>query len=186
MELTQQEFRRYSRHLTLPQVGVEGQLKFKAAKVLLVGAGGLGSPIGIYLAAAGIGKIGIVDFDVVEESNLQRQIAHGTEDVGRLKLESIKQTIQSRNPFTQVEIYNMRLQSDNVMELFDQYDVIVDGSDNFATRYLVNDAAYFAKKPLVYSSILEFQGQISVFQPGEGPCYRCMYAAPPPEGVAPN
>lgn len=187
MKLTNEEVNRYSRHLTLPEVGMEGQLKFKAAKVLLIGAGGLGSPLGMYLGAAGIGKLGIVDFDVVDSSNLQRQIAHTTADVGTPKVESIKASILAGNPHVDVETYDLRLTRDNVIDLFSQYDIIVDGSDNFETRYLVNDGAFFTKKPLVYGSIFRFQGQITVFNPHNGgPCYRCLYSNPPPVGLVPS
>ncbi|MBF0279238.1 MAG: ThiF family adenylyltransferase [SAR324 cluster bacterium] len=187
MKLTNEEINRYARHLTLPEVGMAGQLKFKAAKILLIGAGGLGSPLGMYLGAAGIGKLGIVDFDVVDSSNLQRQIAHRVADVGRPKVESIKATILAGNPEIEVEIHDTRLSRDNVLELFNGYDLVVDGSDNFETRYLVNDAAFFTKKPLVYGSIFKFQGQITVFNPHEGgPCYRCLYASPPPAALVPS
>lgn len=187
MKLTNEEVNRYSRHLTLPEVGMEGQLKFKSAKVLLIGAGGLGSPLGMYLGAAGIGKLGIVDFDVVDSSNLQRQIAHSVSDVGKPKVESIKATILAGNPEIDVALYDTRLTRENVMEIFEQYDLIIDGSDNFETRYLTNDAAYFTKKPLVYGSIFKFQGQVTVFNPHqEGPCYRCLYSSPPPVALVPS
>ncbi len=187
MKLSNEEINRYSRHLTLPEVGMEGQLKFKAAKILLIGAGGLGSPLGMYLGAAGIGKLGIVDFDVVDSSNLQRQIAHSAADVGRSKVESIKDTILAGNPEIEVEIYDTRLTRENVMEIFAEYDIVVDGSDNFETRYLVNDAAFFVEKPLVYGSIFKFQGQVTVFNPHQGgPCYRCLYSSPPPAALVPS
>ncbi len=187
MKLTNDEINRYARHLTLPEVGMAGQLKFKAAKILLIGAGGLGSPLGMYLGAAGIGKLGIVDFDVVDSSNLQRQIAHSVSDVGRAKVESIKASILAGNPEIEVQIYNTRLTRENVTGIFEQYDLIIDGSDNFETRYLVNDAAYFTKKPLVSGSIFKFQGQITVFNPHqEGPCYRCLYSSPPPAALVPS
>ncbi len=187
MALTNEEINRYTRHLTLPEIGMEGQLKFKEASMLLIGAGGLGSPLGMYLGAAGIGKLGIVDFDVVDNSNLQRQIAHSVADIGRPKVESIKETILAGNPNVEVEVHNTRLTRDNILPLFEQYDVIVDGSDNFETRYLVNDAAYFTKTPLVYGSIFRFEGQITVFHPShEGPCYRCLYSNPPPANLVPS
>jgi len=185
--LTPEEINRYSRHLTLPEVGVVGQERLKGARILCIGAGGLGSPIGIYLAAAGIGTIGVMDMDVVDVSNLNRQIAHSTQDAGRPKVESIKERMLSINPLINVVAYNERLTRDNALEIFSQYDIIVDGSDNFATRYLVNDAAYLAGKPLVYGSIFRFEGQISVFHPHVGgPCYRCLYSNPPPASLVPS
>ena len=187
MKLTHEEIQRYSRHLTLPEIGMKGQLQFKSAKILLVGAGGLGSPVGMYLAAAGIGRVGIVDFDVVESSNLQRQIAHSVAAVGQPKVESIKATLLASNPEIEVEVYDTRLNRHNVMEILESYDLIVDGSDNFQTRYLVNDAAYFTKKPLVYGSIFKFQGQATVFHPHPpSPCYRCLFPSPPPAALAPT
>ena len=187
VQLSNEEINRYSRHLTVPQVGMAGQKKMKAARVLLIGAGGLGSPLGLYLGAAGIGHLGIMDHDVVDVSNLHRQVAHSTGDAGRLKVESIKESIHAINPFVEVTTYPFRLTRDNALELFSQYDVIVDGSDNFATRYLTNDAAFFAKKPLVYGSIFVFDGQITVFHPhAGGPCYRCLYASPPPAALVPS
>lgn len=186
-KLTHEEINRYARHLTLPEVGVDGQLKLKQASVLLIGSGGLGSPVGIYLAAAGVGRLGVVDFDVVDSSNLQRQIAHSTADVGRPKVDSIKDSMEGINPLIAVETHNMQLNRDNAIALFEQYDIIVDGSDNFETRYLVNDAAYFAKKPLVYGSIFRFEGQMAVFDPHSGgPCYRCLYSSPPPASLVPS
>ncbi len=185
--LTPEEINRYSRHLTLPEVGLSGQERIKQAKVLLIGAGGLGSPMGIYLAAAGVGRLGIVDFDRVDASNLQRQIAHTTEDVGRPKVDSIREKIQAINPHVRVDIYDEKLTAENAQAIFSEYDLVADGSDNFQTRYLVNDAAYFAGKPLVYGSIFRFEGQISVFDPHvDGPCYRCLYSSPPPASLVPS
>jgi adenylyltransferase/sulfurtransferase len=187
MELDNEQIRRYSRHLILPEVGLAGQKKICSTSVLCIGAGGLGSPIAMYLAAAGIGKIGIVDFDVVDYSNLQRQIIHGTEDVGRPKAESAKETIHSINPTCNVVIHNTRLSSENAMEIIAQYDIVVDGTDNFPTRYLTNDACVLLKKPNVYGSIFRFEGQASVFAPHlGGPCYRCLYPEPPPPGMVPS
>lgn len=187
MELDNEQIRRYSRHLILPEVGLAGQKKICSASVLCIGAGGLGSPIAMYLAAAGIGKIGIVDFDVVDYSNLQRQIIHGTEDVGRPKAESARDTILSINPTCQIVIHNTRLSSENAMEIIAQYDIVVDGTDNFPTRYLTNDACVLLKKPNVYGSIFRFEGQASVFAPHlGGPCYRCLYPEPPPPGMVPS
>ncbi len=187
-QLTGEEYQRYSRHLTLPEVGVSGQEKLKGAKVLCIGAGGLGSPIGIYLAAAGIGTIGVMDFDVVDVTNLQRQIAHTTKDVGRPKVQSIKEKLEAINPHVKVVVHDTRLEADNALAVFKNYDIIVDGSDNFATRYLVNDAAFMAGKPLVYGSIFRFEGQVSVFHPSQGdqPCYRCLYSNPPPASLVPS
>ena len=187
MKLNNEEINRYSRHLTLPEVGMAGQLELKESSVLMIGAGGLGSPLGMYLGAAGVGKIGVVDFDVVDHTNLHRQIAHTTSDEGRQKVESLRDTILAGNPNIEVEIHNIRLERDNVLELFKQYDIIADGSDNFETRYLINDAAYFSKKPLVSASIFRFQGQITIFSPETGgPCYRCLYSEPPPAALVPN
>jgi len=180
------ELRRYSRHLILPEVGVEGQKKLKAARVLCIGAGGLGSPVAMYLAAAGVGTIGIVDFDVVDFSNLQRQILHGTSDVGRSKLESARDTIKDLNPNVNVELYNEALTSQNALRIFEGYDVIVDGTDNFPTRYLVNDACVLLGIPNAYGSIFRFEGQASVFGMKDGPCYRCLYPEPPPPGLVPS
>lgn len=184
--LSHEEILRYSRHLILPDVGVEGQRKLKAARVLLVGAGGLGSPAALYLAAAGVGTIGLVDFDVVDATNLQRQILHGTSAVGVPKLESAKQRIQDLNPNVGVETYETRLTSENALDILRQYDVVADGTDNFPTRYLVNDACVLLGKPNVYGSIFRFDGQASVFYAREGPCYRCLYAEPPPPGLVPS
>jgi len=187
MQLTNDEIRRYSRHLILPEVGLAGQKKICSTSVLCIGAGGLGSPIAMYLAAAGIGKIGIVDFDAVDFSNLQRQIIHGTEDVGRLKSESAKRTIQRINPGVEVVLHNTRLTSENALEILAPYDVVVDGTDNFPTRYLTNDACVLLKKPNAYGSIFRFEGQASVFAPHlGGPCYRCLYPEPPPPGMVPS
>jgi adenylyltransferase/sulfurtransferase len=185
-DLSLSELRRYGRHLTLPEVGEEGQKRLKAGSVLVVGAGGLGSPLALYLAAAGIGTIGIVDFDAVEESNLQRQIAHGTSGVGKSKLGSITARIKDLNPFVNVVPHEMYLDRSNALPLVRGYDVIVDGTDNFATRYLVNDACVLERKPNVYGSILRFEGQASVFDARVGPCYRCLFPEPPPPGVVPN
>jgi adenylyltransferase/sulfurtransferase len=187
MELNNDEIRRYSRHLILPEVGLAGQKKIKAARVLCIGAGGLGSPIAIYLAAAGIGKIGIVDFDTVDYSNLQRQILHTDADVGRSKAESAKETIRGINPHCEVVIHNTRISSENALDLIRPYDIVVDGTDNFPTRYLTNDACVLLKKPNVYGSIFRFEGQASVFAPHlGGPCYRCLYPEPPPPGMVPS
>ena len=185
--LTPEEINRYSRHVTLPEVGVAGQEKLKAARVLSIGAGGLGSPIGMYLAAAGVGTIGVIDMDVVDVSNLNRQVAHSTQDAGRPKVDSIAERMNAINPLVNVERHNERLTRDNALALFARYDIIIDGSDNFATRYLVNDAAYLAGKPLVYGSIFRFEGQMSVFAPhAGGPCYRCLYSNPPPASLVPS
>jgi sulfur-carrier protein adenylyltransferase/sulfurtransferase len=180
------EIKRYSRHLILPEIGMDGQRKLKAASVLCIGAGGLGSPVAMYLAAAGIGRIGIVDFDVVDYSNLQRQIIHGTPDVGRSKLQSAKDTINALNPHVQVDTYETSLTSQNALDLFRPYDVIIDGTDNFPTRYLVNDACVLTGKPNAYGSIFRFEGQASVFGTKDGPCYRCLYPEPPPPGLVPS
>jgi adenylyltransferase/sulfurtransferase len=184
--LSQDELVRYARHLSLPQVGRQGQERLKAARVLVVGAGGLGSPAALYLAAAGVGTLGLVDADRVDLSNLQRQILHGTEGVGRLKVDSGHGRVADLNPGVQVERHPMRLQAANAADVLSRYDVIVDGSDNFPTRYLVNDVCVWLKKPLVYGSIFRFEGQASVFQPPDGPCYRCLYAEPPPPELVPN
>jgi molybdopterin/thiamine biosynthesis adenylyltransferase/rhodanese-related sulfurtransferase len=186
-DLTTEELVRYDRHLLLPQVGVEGQRKLKAASVLLIGAGGLGSPLALYLAAAGVGRIGIVDFDVVDESNLQRQILHGTKDVGRPKLDSATDRLHDLNPFIRIDTYETMLRADNALEICKDYDIIIDGTDNFQTRYLVNDVCVLLGKPNVYGSIFRFEGQASVFHPGAGgPCYRCLYPEPPPPGLVPS
>jgi adenylyltransferase/sulfurtransferase len=186
-KLSGEEINRYSRHLTLPEVGIAGQEKLKAAKVLCIGSGGLGSPIGLYLAAAGIGTLGVVDFDVVDVTNLQRQIAHTTHDVGRPKVVSISEKMKAMNPHVNVVAHETKLTKENALGLFAQYDIVVDGSDNFETRYLVNDAAYLTGKPLVYGSIFRFEGQISTFNPhAGGACYRCLYASPPPAALVPS
>jgi sulfur-carrier protein adenylyltransferase/sulfurtransferase len=185
-DLTLDELRRYDRHLILPELGEEGQRRLKTARVLLVGAGGLGSPAALYLAAAGIGQLGIVDADAVEISNLQRQIVHGTSDVGRLKVHSAAVRVRELNPHVDVRTYDARLTSANAMIVLADYDVIVDGSDNFQTRYLINDACVLLGKPNVYGSVLRFEGQASVFSSGEGPCYRCLFREPPPPGLVSN
>jgi sulfur-carrier protein adenylyltransferase/sulfurtransferase len=185
-ELTVDEVKRYSRHLIIPDVGMTGQKRLKNAKVLVVGAGGLGSPALLYLAAAGVGTLGIIDFDVVDESNLQRQVIHGQSDVGKPKAESARDSITEINPFVQVNLHEVRLDSDNALEIFAPYDLIVDGTDNFATRYLVNDACVLLGKPYVWGSIYRFDGQASVFWAEYGPCYRCLYPEPPPPGMVPS
>ncbi|PYS86367.1 MAG: molybdenum cofactor biosynthesis protein MoeB [Acidobacteria bacterium] len=185
-ELSNDEIARYSRHLILPEVGLEGQRKLKAGRVLMIGTGGLGSPLGLYLAAAGVGTLGLVDFDVVDTSNLQRQIIHGTKDVGRPKIESARDRLQDINPHTKIEAFETRLTSDNALQLFKEFDVIVDGTDNFPTRYLVNDASVLTGKPNVYGSIFRFEGQASVFWAEKGACYRCLYPEPPPPGLVPS
>ncbi|WP_372463367.1 adenylyltransferase/sulfurtransferase MoeZ [Actinospica acidithermotolerans] len=184
--LTIDEVRRYSRHLIIPDVAMDGQKRLKNAKVLCIGAGGLGSPALMYLAAAGVGTLGIVEFDTVDESNLQRQIIHGQSDIGRSKAESARDSVKEINPLVQVNVHEERLEADNVMELFAQYDLIVDGTDNFATRYLVNDACVLLNKPYVWGSIYRFDGQASVFWSEYGPCYRCLYPEPPPPGMVPS
>ena len=184
--LTNEEVARYSRHLIMPEVGMDGQLKLKAASVLCIGAGGLGSPVAMYLAAAGVGRIGIVDFDVVDYSNLQRQIIHGTPDVGRPKLDSARDSLAAINPEVRIDTHNVALSSSNALDLFREYDIIVDGTDNFPTRYLVNDACVLLGKPNCYGSIFRFEGQASVFGAPGGPCYRCLYPEPPPPGLVPS
>ncbi|MBI4055683.1 MAG: molybdopterin-synthase adenylyltransferase MoeB [Elusimicrobia bacterium] len=184
--LSQEEIQRYSRHLIMPEVGMQGQKRLKAARVLLVGAGGLGSPLGLYLAAAGVGRIGIVDFDTVEFSNLQRQVLHATQDVGRPKLESAQMRLQGVNPGVEIVPHELRLSSANALEVLKEYDVVADGTDNFPTRYLVNDACALLGKPNVYASIFRFEGQVSVFDARLGPCYRCLYPEPPPPGLVPS
>ena len=186
IEFTEDQIERYSRHIILPEVGGSGQQKMLEARILLLGAGGLGSPAAYYLAAAGIGNLGIVDFDRVDLSNLQRQIIHSTERIGMLKTESAKKTIKALNPDVNVTLYNERLDSSNIMNLIEDYDYIVDGSDNFPTRYLVNDACIMKNKTLIHGSIYRFEGQVTVFKPGDGPCYRCLYPEPPPLGMVPN
>ncbi|EPY6912113.1 TPA: molybdopterin-synthase adenylyltransferase MoeB [Klebsiella variicola subsp. variicola] len=185
-ELTHAEIARYSRHLLLPEVGLEGQKRLKAARVLLIGTGGLGAPVALYLAAAGVGKLGIVDFDFVDISNLQRQIIHSTKDINRPKVASAKDKIKAINPEIQVETYNTTLSSKNALEIIREYDLVVDGTDNYPTRYLINDACVLLGKPLVYGSIFQFEGQASVFYAGQGPCYRCLYPEPPPPGLVPS
>ena len=184
--LSKDEILRYSRHLIMPEVGMDGQLKLKQAKVLCVGAGGLGSPLALYLAAAGVGTLGIVDFDIVDYTNLQRQVIHGTSDVGRKKLDSAADTLTEINPNVEVRKFDTRLSSANALELFREFDIIVDGTDNFPTRYLVNDACVLTGKPNVYGSIFRFEGQASVFATKDGPCYRCLYPEPPPPGLVPS
>jgi molybdopterin/thiamine biosynthesis adenylyltransferase/rhodanese-related sulfurtransferase len=184
--LSSEELQRYSRHLTLPEFGREGQEKLKNASVLLVGAGGLGSPAATYLAAAGVGRIGLVDFDTVEASNLQRQILYGTSDVGRPKLDAASERLEDLNPHVEVERHEVRLTSDNALDIIDEYDVVADGTDNFPTRYLVNDACVMTGTPNVYASIFRFEGQVSVFATEDGPCYRCLYEEPPPPGLVPS
>lgn len=185
-ELSHDEVRRYSRHIIMPEVGIHGQEKLKAASVLLIGTGGLGSPTALYLAAAGIGRMGLVDYDVVDESNLQRQVIHGTSTVGIRKVDSAEKRLRDLNPDIQIDKYNVPLTSENAVELFELYDVIIDGTDNFPTRYLVNDACVKLGKPNVYGSIFRFEGQLSVFYAEEGPCYRCMFPEPPPPGLVPS
>ena len=185
-ELTADETRRYSRHLLLPPVGPEGQRKLKAARVLLVGGGGLGSPAALYLAAAGIGTIGLVEFDAVSESNLQRQVLYGTADVGRPKLEAARERIADLNPLVQLEAHAARLSAQNALDIVRAYDVVLDGTDNFPTRYLVNDACVLTRRPYVYGSVFRFEGQASVFGAPDGPCYRCLFPEPPPPGAVPD
>jgi molybdopterin/thiamine biosynthesis adenylyltransferase/rhodanese-related sulfurtransferase len=185
-KLTKEEIQRYSRHLIMPEVGMEGQLKLAKAKVLMIGAGGLGAPLGLYLAAAGVGRLGIVDFDVVDFTNLQRQITFSTQDVGRPKIGAAKERLAGMNPMIRIDTYETRLTSDNALELFREYDIIVDGTDNFPTRFLVNDACVLLNKPNVYGSIFRFEGQCTVFHYPGGPCYRCLYPEPPPPGLVPS
>src|SRR2546423_2036330 len=184
--LSNEEIARYSRHLIMPEVGMEGQRRLKAARVLMIGTGGLGAPTGMYLAAAGVGTLGVVDFDVVDASNLQRQIVHGTRDVGRPKIESARDRLSDINPHVKIEAYETALSSENALELFRDYDIVVDGTDNFPTRYLVNDACVLTGKPNVYGSIFRFEGQATVFAYQGGPCYRCLYPEPPPPGLVPS
>jgi sulfur-carrier protein adenylyltransferase/sulfurtransferase len=185
-ELSNEEIRRYSRHLIMPEVGIEGQKKLKDARVLAIGAGGLGSPLGVYLAAAGVGTIGLVDNDVVDDSNLQRQILYGVSDVGRPKLQAAAERLRDMNPNVKIVPYETRLSSENALEIFRDYDIVADGTDNFPTRYLVNDACVLTGKPNVYASIFRFEGQASVFWAEKGPCYRCLYTEPPPPGLVPS
>jgi adenylyltransferase/sulfurtransferase len=184
--LSKEEVLRYSRHLIMPEVGMEGQLKLKKAKVLCIGTGGLGAPLGLYLAAAGVGRIGLVDFDTVDFTNLQRQVLFGTSDVGRPKITAAADRLRNLNPEIQIDAYETQLTSENALELFQDYDIIVDGTDNFPTRYLVNDACVILGKPNVYGSIFRFEGQITVFGYSDGPCYRCLYPEPPPPGLVPS
>src|SRR5512135_3767325 len=184
--LNNDEILRYSRHLIMPEVGMEGQQKLKAARVLCVGTGGLGSPMALYLAAAGVGTLGVVDFDVVDYTNLQRQVIHTTADVGRKKLDSAAETVKAINPFVHLRLFETRLTSENALQIFADFDIIVDGTDNFPTRFLVNDACVFTGKPNVYGSIFRFEGQASVFAAKDGPCYRCLYPEPPPPGLVPS
>src|SRR3989344_2307106 len=186
MPLTNEQIQRYSRHLIMPEVGAEGQEKLLNAKILLIGAGGLGSPLGLYLSAAGAGALGLVDFDLVDFSNLQRQVIHGTENVGQPKVESARARILSINPEVKFNVYSTRLTRENTLDILRDYDVVIDGTDNFPTRYLVNDACVFLKKPLIYGSIFRFDGQATVFKTPEGPCYRCLYPEPPPPGMVPS
>jgi adenylyltransferase/sulfurtransferase len=186
LQLSKDEILRYSRHLIMPEVGMGGQLKLKNAKVLCIGAGGLGSPLVLYLAAAGVGRLGIVDFDVVDFTNLQRQVMHGTADVGKPKLDSAQESVREINPNVEVVGYRTRLTSENALDLLVDFDIIVDGTDNFPTRYLVNDACVLLGKPNVYGSIFRFEGQVSVFDARQGPCYRCLYPEPPPPGLVPS
>ncbi len=185
-ELSQEEIKRYSRHLILPEVGLEGQKRLMNSSALIVGVGGLGAPLGMYLTAAGVGRLGLVDFDVVEESNLQRQVLFSTESLTRSKLEAARERLEALNPGVQVEAHGTRLTSDNAMEILSEYDVVIDGTDNFPTRYLVNDACVLLGKPNVYGSIFRFEGQVSVFDASRGPCYRCLYPEPPPPGLVPS
>jgi sulfur-carrier protein adenylyltransferase/sulfurtransferase len=184
--LNKDEILRYSRHLIMPEVGMEGQVKLKGAKVLMIGAGGLGAPLGLYLAAAGIGRIGMVDFDIVDFTNLQRQVIHGTKDVGKKKLDSAFESMQDINPYVQLDRFEVALTSENALDIIKDYDIVVDGTDNFPTRYLVNDACVLLKKPNVYGSIFRFEGQATVFAYEGGPCYRCLYPEPPPPGLVPS
>ena len=186
VSLSNQEVERYSRHLIMPEVGMDGQLKLKAASVLCIGVGGLGSPVAMYLAAAGVGRLGVVDFDVVDYSNLQRQIIHGTPDVGRSKLESARDKLVAINPGVTIDMHEMALSSSNAFDVLGDYDIVVDGTDNFPTRYLVNDACVLLRKPNVFGSIFRFEGQVSVFATEQGPCYRCLYPEPPPPGLVPS
>jgi adenylyltransferase/sulfurtransferase len=184
--LTNDEILRYSRHLIMPEVAMDGQQKLKAARVLCIGTGGLGSPLALYLTAAGVGTLGLVDFDVVDYTNLQRQVIHSTADVGRKKLDSAAEKLTALNPFVNIRKFETRLSSDNALEIFRDFDIIADGTDNFPTRYLVNDACVLTGKPNVYGSIFRFEGQVSVFATDEGPCYRCLYPDPPPPGLVPS
>ena len=184
--LSQEEILRYSRHLIMPEVGMEGQLKLKSARVLVIGTGGLGAPIGLYLTAAGVGRIGLVDFDVVDFTNLQRQVTFGTRDIDRLKLEAARERLEDLNPDIEIVSHGVRLSSENATDIIRDYDIVVDGTDNFPTRYLVNDACVMLGKPNVYGSIFRFEGQVTVFALPDGPCYRCLYPEPPPPGLVPS
>src|SRR5271167_3296783 len=184
--LSKEEILRYSRHLIMPEVGMEGQLKLKSAKVALIGTGGLGAPLGMYLAAAGVGRIGLVDFDVVDFTNLQRQVIHGTKDVGKKKLDSAAETMLDINPYVEIDRHEVALTSENALDILKDYDIVVDGTDNFPTRYLVNDACVLLKKPNIYGSIFRFEGQATIFAYPGGPCYRCLYPEPPPPGLVPS
>ena len=186
IDLNHAEILRYSRHLLIPEVGLSGQKKIKAASVLVIGTGGLGSPVALYLAAAGVGRIGLVDYDVVDSSNLQRQVIHGTSQLGLLKVESARQRMLDINPDIQVEVYNEPFTSENALRIAQDYDILIDGTDNFPTRYLTNDVCVFLGKPNVYGSIFRFDGQASVFFAEEGPCYRCLFPEPPPPGLVPS
>lgn len=186
MSLTQDEILRYSRHLVMPEVGIAGQEKIKAGRVLLIGTGGLGSPIATYLAAAGVGTLGLVDYDKVDFSNLQRQIIHSTKNANRPKVESAKERLADINPTVNVVTYNEMLTKNNIMRIVKDYDIVVDGTDNFQTRYLMNDACVFMGKPFIYGSVFRFEGQVTVFYPGKGPCYRCLFTQPPPPGMVPS
>lgn len=186
MDFTNEQIERYSRHIILPEVGGEGQQKIMKGKVLVLGAGGLGSPAALYLAAAGVGTLGIVDSDEVDITNLQRQVLHFTEDIGRSKTESASEKLSKLNPDIKIKTYQLKINSENIANLIKNYDVIVDGTDNFPTRFLVNDACYFAKKPLVHGAILRFDGQVMTIIPDVGPCYRCIYREPPPPGMVPS
>lgn len=185
-ELTHEQILRYSRHLLMPEVGLQGQIKLKNSSALVIGTGGLGSPVALYLAAAGIGRIGLVDYDIVDSSNLQRQVIHGTSTVGKLKVESGRDRLQDLNPDIQIDIYNEPYTSENALRIAQDYDIIIDGTDNFPTRYLTNDVAVFLGKPNIYGSIFRFDGQVSVFYAKEGPCYRCLFPEPPPPGLVPS
>lgn len=185
-ELTHEQILRYSRHLLMPEVGLQGQLKLKNSSALVIGTGGLGAPVALYLAAAGVGRIGLVDYDVVDSSNLQRQVIHGTSTVGRLKVESARDRLQDLNPDIQIDAYNEPFTSENALRIAKEYDIIIDGTDNFPTRYLTNDVSVFLGRPNVYGSIFRFDGQVSVFYAKEGPCYRCLFPEPPPPGLVPS
>ncbi len=185
-ELTHEQILRYSRHLLMPEVGLQGQLKLKNSSALVIGTGGLGAPVALYLAAAGVGRIGLVDYDVVDSSNLQRQVIHGTSTVGRLKVESARDRLQDLNPDIQIDAYNEPFTSENALRIAKEYDIIIDGTDNFPTRYLTNDVSVFLGRPNVYGSIFRFDGQVSVFHAKEGPCYRCLFPEPPPPGLVPS